>query len=139
MKVVINKCHGGFGLSFAAVMEIAKLKGYPCFMYERVSPGSKTYRKIDGQKNTNEIFFPLGIDLGDVCTEKALNEATHLPISYNIDRYDPDLVEVVERMGKAANGPHAELGVVEVPDDVDWEIDDYDGSEWVAERHRTWS
>lgn len=30
------------------------------------------------------------------------------------------------------------LVVVEIPDDVEWEINDYDGIEWVAEKHRVW-
>jgi hypothetical protein len=41
-------------------------------------------------------------------------------------------------MGDAANGWAAELKVVEVPDDAEWFVDDYDGREWVAEKHRTW-
>jgi hypothetical protein len=28
--------------------------------------------------------------------------------------------------------------VVEIPDGVEWEIAEYDGLEWVAEKHRTW-
>jgi hypothetical protein len=31
------------------------------------------------------------------------------------------------------------LKVVRVPADVDWCIQEYDGQEWVAEVHRTWS
>jgi len=27
---------------------------------------------------------------------------------------------------------------VEVPDDVDWYVEEYDGLEHIAERHRTW-
>jgi len=30
------------------------------------------------------------------------------------------------------------LKIVEIPDDVDWEINEDDGSEWIAEKHRTW-
>ena len=33
------------------------------------------------------------------------------------------------------------LKIVEIPDDVPedgWTIQDYDGKEWVAEKHRTW-
>ena len=33
---------------------------------------------------------------------------------------------------------NANLKMVEIPDDVEWEIADYDGKEWVAEKHRTW-
>ena len=27
---------------------------------------------------------------------------------------------------------------VSIPDDVEWQIEEYDGMEWVAEAHRTW-
>jgi hypothetical protein len=58
---------------------------------------------------------------------------------YNdILRDDPILVQIVEEMGDKADGKFAALKVVEVPDDADWYIEEYDGSEWVAERHRTW-
>ena len=62
------------------------------------------------------------------------------PVEYNwdIERNDPVLVEVVEALGSYANGKFADLKVVEVPDDVKWIIEDYDGVEWVAETHRTW-
>ena len=33
----------------------------------------------------------------------------------------------------------AELAIVEIPDGIEWEIDDYDGIETIAETHRTWS
>lgn len=55
------------------------------------------------------------------------------------DRSHPDLVEVVELLGPLASGGYAELKVVEVPDGVEWTIEEYDGNEWVAEKHRTWS
>jgi len=54
------------------------------------------------------------------------------------DRRDRILVEAVETLGKAANGPHASLRVVEVPDLVAWEIDEYDGIESIHETHRVW-
>lgn len=41
-------------------------------------------------------------------------------------------------MGKKASGKCAELKVIEIPDGVDWEIDDYDGIETVHEKHRSW-
>jgi hypothetical protein len=55
-----------------------------------------------------------------------------------LDRSDPKLVSCVEKLGSAASGSYAKLKIVEVPDDVEWEIHDYDGLEWVAEKHRIW-
>lgn len=57
----------------------------------------------------------------------------------DIERDDPYLVQIVREMGTDANGTYASLKIVEIPGDVDWEIGEYDGREWVAEKHRTWS
>jgi hypothetical protein len=98
MKVIINRCHGGFGLSALAISKFGKLKG------EVYEPKDKRF-------------------------------------SYNITndlRCDPDLIKVVEELGYAASSDCAVLEVVDVPDGVDWVIDEYDGKEWVAEVHRTW-
>jgi hypothetical protein len=59
--------------------------------------------------------------------------------AFQIPRDHPVLVRIVEEWGEDAAGPHAELKIVEVPDEVNWFIMDYDGDEWIAERHRTWS
>jgi hypothetical protein len=53
-------------------------------------------------------------------------------------RADPKLVECVETLGDEASGDFADLKVVEIPDGVEWTIEEYDGTEWVAEAHRTW-
>ena len=57
---------------------------------------------------------------------------------YDIPRDDPDLVSTVEMIGEHSWGSYAELLIVEIPDDVDWYIEEYDGREWIAERHRVW-
>lgn len=57
----------------------------------------------------------------------------------DLPRDDPYLVKVVRELGMNANGRHANLKIVEIPGDVDWHIAEYDGNEWVAEDHRTWS
>jgi Lhr-like helicase len=56
----------------------------------------------------------------------------------DIPRDDSVLVSIVEELGEKANGYCAELKIVEIPEDVEWDIHEYDGSEWVAEVHRTW-
>ena len=57
----------------------------------------------------------------------------------DISRSDSDLIRVIEELGDAASGACADLKIVEVPDEVDWYVEEYDGNEWVAEKHRTWS
>ena len=58
---------------------------------------------------------------------------------WELDRSDPHLVKTVLELGELANGRYAELKVVTIPDDVEWTVMEYDGLEWVAEAHRTWS
>ena len=57
----------------------------------------------------------------------------------DIARDDPYLIKVVKDLGMAASGRHSKLKIVEIPADVDWLVQEYDGAEWVAEKHRTWS
>jgi hypothetical protein len=60
------------------------------------------------------------------------------PIYWDIDRTNPALVQMIEEDAVLYSGSSALLRVVEVPDDVEWHIHDYDGREHVAENHRTW-
>ena len=48
-------------------------------------------------------------------------------------------VRTVLELGSEADGDSALLKIVDIPDDIDWVIEEYDGSEWVSEKHRTWS
>jgi hypothetical protein len=66
--------------------------------------------------------------------------AEQISLDYIInDRSDPDLISIVELFEEKANGKHAKLKIVEIPDDVDYIIEDYDGAEHIAENHRTWN
>jgi len=83
-------------------------------------------------------------------SQKAIDELRkrhHLPVRLNEhgleveERYlrdDPIFIDTIEEMGKEAWGKNARLAVVEIPYDVEWRIEDYDGKEYVAERHRVW-
>ena len=86
----------------------------------------------------NREFGGFGLSedaLDEYCERKGINDI----LLHDIPRDDPILVEVVEEMGSNANGRYSVLKVVEVPDEVNWVIEETDGLEWVAERHRTWS
>lgn len=54
------------------------------------------------------------------------------------ERINPYLIECIETLGEKANGEYSELKIVEIPDDVEFTIEEYDGVEWIAEVHRTW-
>ena len=90
MKIVINKCYGGFGLS-------------------------------------------------EVALTRYNNETGNNKQDWDIRRDDPVLVSIVEELGEDSWGGYSKLKVVEIPDDVEWQIDEYDGMEWIAETHRTWA
>lgn len=54
-------------------------------------------------------------------------------------RSDPVLVRIVEELGSRANSPYSKLKIVEIPDGVEFTIEEADdGREWIAEKHRTW-
>jgi hypothetical protein len=61
------------------------------------------------------------------------------PFYHRNNRDSLKLIEVVEKLGVRADGEHSELKVVEIPDDVEYTIEEYGGLEWVSEVHRTWS
>ncbi|HET8580216.1 MAG TPA: hypothetical protein VFL31_04390 [Nitrospiraceae bacterium] len=65
--------------------------------------------------------------------EPSLNRCGEL-----VPRDDEKLVQVVEELGAEANGHCAELKIVEIPHDVQWEIEKVGGVEHVSEAHRTW-
>ncbi len=58
-------------------------------------------------------------------------------ISYN--RSHPLLIKVCEQLGEKANGRFADLKIVEIPDGIEYEIDEYDGLESIHEKHQSWS
>ena len=137
MKVVVNHCFGGFGLSHEAALLYAKLKGFDIYAYTREDrTDGNYYRRV---KPFEKCYCPcyLKQDVGDSPSSEALNAVEWLS-SYDIERDDPALVQAVEQLGDKADGDHAKLAVVEIPDDVAWFIDEYDGMEYVAEKHRTW-
>src|ERR1700677_485691 len=56
----------------------------------------------------------------------------------DLKRDDPLLIKVLEEMGEKADGSYARIHITEIPDGVDYEIQEYDGQEWIADKHRTW-
>lgn len=140
MKVVINKCYGGYSLSPEAVEALAKRKGLEINWFDarlgrtpEFAPMTYEEAKLGRRVKDGELVFPVPIIGNDPKADDAWFETRPEK------RDDPDLVAVVEELGERANGDHAQLAVVEIPDDVEYSIQEYDGIEWIAEKHRTWS
>jgi hypothetical protein len=58
--------------------------------------------------------------------------------AFDNDRANPLLVEAVKKLKNEAYGPYSVLKIVEIPDDIEWQIFASNGQEWIAEKHRTW-
>jgi hypothetical protein len=113
MKVVINKGFGSFELTNGQFERVLALKGI----------------------EFDTILTKFGwIDY--------LEKGTNNPLQFSIwdmERNDPHLVQVVEESGDCVVDQGIDgLKIVEIPDGISWQIDDYDGNEWVSETHRTW-
>ena len=132
MKIVINNCHGGFGLSDEAIERYIDLRGLS--LYKDFNSTWKTNSYYTVPVAEFEEAHKQDKKTGDYAKSNALCWS-----HYDIERNDPLLIQVVEEMGENVNNRFSELKVVEIPDDVAWQIDEYDGAEWVAEKHRTWS
>jgi len=133
-KVIINACHGGFGLSHEAMMRYFELKGMEVYpeVFNTCYNIWTYYLTPPEERNV----IPEGSDVG-TSMQYAMDQVFY---DWKIEnRDDPALVQVVEELGEESWGSYAELKAVEIPDDVEWEINEYDGREWVAEKHRTWS
>jgi hypothetical protein len=113
VKIVINSDYGGFSLSDEAILEYGRRKGL----------------NLVKDENTN---WSISIFYKDSVAKENYFDDREIP------RNDPTLVEVVEKLGDAAYGFAANLKIVEIPEDVDWYVEENDGLEWVSEKHRTW-
>lgn len=140
MKVVINKCFGGFGLSPLALTKIAERRGHEIYFFKDKYPEGKFIPLTQEEAEKHWLVFAFKIpDPNSLSREELYNKWKDLVIddSY-IKRDDPDLVLVVQELGEKANGQHAKLTIIEIPDGVDYFIDEYDGMEFIHENHRSW-
>ena len=132
MKIVINKCYGGFGLSDEAkemylerkkILEnkndFVHVKKKSIFNYTHALVRSNLAESV----NTPEDLFNLPSTDCFVLSD------------YDLDRTDPLLIEIVEKLGKTkASGDCAELIIEEVPKGSLYRIDEYDGNESIEYR-----
>lgn len=130
MKIVINRCYGGYGLSKEAVMRYAELAGLTLY------PEDFTW---------GNHFYTIPVAEYKKLHDEAVESKDWSAVSgkyfsdNDIERTDPLLIQVVEELGEGSWGKYSELKVVNIPDHVEWQLKEYDGMESIAEVHQTWS
>lgn len=147
-KIIVNKCFGGYGLSNVAYEWLHKQYGIPIKKY------------IPQKRDDNGLYLPEPKNDGEVIFDRSLNDRgitrmddlwldhyekgedfvinRYWAIKWDEKRDDPRIIKCVEKLGDKANGPCAKLELVEIPDEIEWHIEDYDGMESVHENHRSW-
>ena len=109
-KIVYNDCYGGYTLSDKAIewlSEHGSDKTKRFIAQKRLEANEKT--KYDSSK----IFYVMDA------------------LRYFLKRHDPDLVAVVEALGKEVNGTFSNLAIEEIDGDM-YNIEEYDGKETVV-------
>lgn len=131
-KMVLNKCHGGFSISARAVKRLAELKNQPCYFFKDDFNKRKSHltpTTLEEIEASNCHFYRV-LDIEDPNKLSCSELLKHEHSSSNLDRTDPMLIQVIEELGKKANGQCAELKIVEFNHVI--EINDYDGYESIA-------
>lgn len=153
MEIVINKCYGGFGVSGEALFELIKrgsknVRSYKAHEYFDSSWEIGIKKVKREQKKPKPDWLPEGWVLNnwgntlfDEENEKAYNFKEYCFEEENEwkPRTDTVLIQLIKEKGsKWCSGSCAKLEIVEIPDDINWEISEYDGMETVREKSREW-
>jgi hypothetical protein len=119
VRVVVSVEYGGFSLSRAAFLRLREL-GHPSALSEPDIGEPWDKSKPNTGRNVR------GVDLGEsFCPD--------------IERTDPLLLQVVDELGQRAAGQYCVLGIATIPHGIEWQIEAFDGSERVAQKHETWT
>jgi hypothetical protein len=103
MKVLVNRCYGGYGTSKQAGLEWLKRTGT---VYTIVEDGYHLIVEINGERE-----YMNHLDRTD-------------PVLIEIFE---------EFGSEFTSGPHAQLDLQEIADGCEYEIGEYDGQEWIDE------
>lgn len=131
MKLVINRCYGGFGLSDKAYEKLIEW-GIPVCKYTEDAPEQVIFdRELtpQGESSVNDIYWKF---------EGTVEQNRYWEVWLGDNRSHALLLRVVEELGEDSFGQCAKLEIVEIPDGTEWELDEYDGIEHIAEAHKIW-
>lgn len=154
MQIVINNCYGGFSISNEALHKLVDLNAkcitgisFTEFYKNTLSRKETEIKeleikdwKLKSEGVWHHEYLGIAITNKDLVDQNNILLSTIYYLNRNEEfRTDPDLIKIIKLMGKNANGACADLKIIEIPNDIDWEIDEYDSIETIREKHRTWS
>lgn len=114
-------------------MRYAELKGIKLTAYQ-YSPVTHLYEICDPPDPYRNTAYFNDLHVSSVSVGSYIEKYFSF---YKIDRTDPALIQVVNEL---KDSEHLDLKIVEVPDDVQWKIEEDEmGPECVREISRCWS
>lgn len=145
ISIVINiAASSEFELSPQGIRAYGKLKGWTPTFWQWVSDRSERvadqeYVKITSTQARDSYSSFIVTTDGEPPFNRQGGANTGLWVVRDLNRNDPTLLDVVRTLGRKAYSRYGRLKIVQVPNDVKWEIaESHNGGEHVAERHRIW-
>lgn len=150
MKVVVNRNNRFFDLSVLAIKRIAELNGVNCYFFKDWYTGEESIYKYKSivLKDTDSTFHYYVFNVNNpndyICKDYSNEEAIERENSIYMDnlwynRSNPILIQVVEELGEKASTVYSKLEIIEIPDGIEYEIENEDyGYEYIHEKHRIW-
>lgn len=162
MKIVINNDYGGYSLSPLAIKRFAEITGQNCYFFNISYSDDDFYGYYHeiSFKEANKTLFCTAFNVKnpndylskfhkkphvlktkeEIIEENKVFNKIYLSLRmFDKDRTNPLLLQIVEELGYKANGSCASLKIINIPDDIEYQIEEYDGKEWVSEKHLQWS
>ena len=137
-KVVYNDCYGGYTLSDKAIewlSEHGSEKTKQFIAQKRLEAAEKIKDYVSKSQvtadNISKFYIMDYVSKSQVTADNISKFYIMDAVRSFLKRHDPDLVAVVEALGKEVNGTFSDLAIEEIEGDL-YNIDEYDGKETVV-------
>lgn len=152
-KIAVNKCHGGYSFSLKAHKMYADIIWKPIYFFTKVyNENWISYIEVDENCKDNFVWC-YSVPLDKVLEiheeqsnwrnltdeQKKESNKKYSDASYDLSdlpRDDEIIIKIIETLWDEASSRFSKIKIVEIPDDIEWEISEYDWYETLCEKHR---